>query len=119
MQVYIDPPAKIRAKLGLNPDGRIQKHFTELCKDRMEKFVPKRDGPLRDTAYIEGNNVIVYPQKYARYQYKGEREDGSHKINPENYTTKGTGPYWDRRMVSAEMKNIERILEKEMRRGRG
>ena len=83
----------------------------------MERFVPKRDGPLRDTAHIEGADTIVYSQAYAQYQYRGEREDGSHKIR--HWTTPNTGPYWDRRMVSAEMKNIERILEREMGGGRG
>ena len=39
------------------------------------------------------------------------REDGSRPVR--NYTTPGTGPYWDKRMVSVDMPDIvKRIQDK-------
>jgi hypothetical protein len=70
----------------------------------MDKYVPKDEGTLR-LYKIEGNKII-YDQPYARYQYYGVREDGTHRV--QNYTTPGTGPYWDERMKSADMSDIIR-----------
>ena len=69
----------------------------------MDKYVPQRDGNLRTIVDIQADS-ITYEQEYAKYQYKGMREDGSRPVR--NYTTPGTGPYWDKRMVSAEMQDV-------------
>jgi len=102
MPVRMQPTSVIKARLGLEPNGRIQKFFTSECAKAMDKYVPKDEGNLR-LYKIEGN-YIVYDQPYARYQYYGIREDSTHKV--QHYTTPGTGPYWDRRMVSVDLPNI-------------
>ena len=109
MPVKINPTSQIKARLGINPDGRVQRYFTNRCYAHMDKYVPKDSGDLRTIVDIR-NNTITYESPYARYQYYGVREDGTHRVK--KYTTAGTGPYWDRRMVSAEMNEIEDEIQR-------
>ena len=103
MPVKLKPTSQIKARLGIQPNGRVQKFFTNTCYKHMDKYVPMRDGNLRTIVDIQSDS-ITYESNYAQYQYKGMREDGSRPVK--NYTTPGTGPYWDRRMVSAEMQDV-------------
>ena len=103
MDVKMNPTSVIKARLGIEPNGRVQKFFTNTCYKHMDKYVPKDDGNLRTNVSIETDKVI-YESPYAEYQYYGQREDGTHKV--QHYTTPGTGPYWDKRMVSAEMQDV-------------
>ena len=103
MPVKMQPTSVIKANLGIEPNGKVQKFFTNTCYRYMDKYVPKDNGILRENVTIDSNS-ITYEQPYAGYQYYGERKDGSHKVT--NYTTPGTGSYWDKRMVSADMQNV-------------
>ena len=104
MSVRIEPTSVIKTKLGIEPNGRVQRFFQNTCYKRMDKYVPKDIGNLRTIVDLSNPNYIVYEMPYARYQYYGIREDGTHQVH--NYTTPGTGPYWDKRMASAEMQDI-------------
>ena len=103
MPVKMKPTSVIKARLGLEPNGRVQKFFTNTCYKHMDKYVPMDEGNLRINVIVDSNS-ITYESPYARYQYYGVREDGTHQVR--NYTTPGTGPYWDKRMVSAEMQDV-------------
>ena len=108
MPVKMQPTSVIKARLGIEPNGKVQKFFTNTCYKHMDKYVPKRDGNLRTIVDIQPNS-ITYEQEYASYQYYGIRADGTHEVR--NYTTPGTGTYWDKRMVSAEMKDVEKEVQ--------
>ena len=108
MPVKLKPTSKIKANLGLNPNGKVQKFFTNTCYKHMDKYVPKDEGNLRTIVDIQPDS-ITYEMPYAHYQYIGMREDGTHFVK--NYTTPGTGPYWDKRMVSAEMQDVVREVQ--------
>lgn len=112
MNVYFKPSSVIVSKLGLQDGGYWHKEFANSCMRHMERFVPKDSGVLRRSAYVSGTD-ITYPMPYAKYQYYGQREDGSHVVK--QWTEPGTGPYWDKRMVSADMKKIEKEIEGRMR----
>lgn len=101
--MIVKPTSEIKVNLGINPNGRVQAFLTDTCKKYMDKYVPYREGSLR-TIVTTTKNTITYHMPYAHYQYIGMREDGSHKVK--NYTTPGTGPYWDRRMISADINNV-------------
>ena len=103
MSVRMKADSVIIANLGLQPNGPVQKFFTSSCAKHMNKYIPKNEGNLRINHTIY-DDKIVYESPYARYQYYGVREDGTHKV--ENYTTPGTGPYWDKRMWSAEKEQV-------------
>ena len=108
MPVKLNPTSQIKARLGIEPNGRVQKFFTNTCYKHMDKYVPKDEGNLRTIVDIE-NDSITYEMPYAKYQYYGMREDGSHVVK--NYTTPGTGTYWDKRMVSAEMQDVVKEVQ--------
>ena len=105
---------KIKKQLGIEPNGKVQAYFTERCYTYMDKYVPKDPGTLREDVTIT-NGSITYEQEYAYVQYIGE----SNGYPIKNYTTPGTGPYWDERMVSAEgnevVKEVQNYLNKELK----
>lgn len=105
---------QIKKRLGLEPNGKVQKFFTQTCYNHMDKYIPMDKGNLRTIVDLEDSS-ITYESPYARYQYYGEREDGSRKV--QNYTTPGTGTYWDRRMVSAEMEQVVKEVQDFVNRG--
>ena len=95
MPVKLKPTSVIKTRLGIEPGGRVQKFFTNTCYKHMDKYVPKDEGNLRTVVDIQDDSV-TYESPYAKYQYYGVREDGSHVIK--KHTTPGTGTYWDKRM---------------------
>lgn len=115
MPVKLNPTSVIKARLGIEPNGKIQRFFQNTCYKAMDRFVPMDKGELRSTVDLSNPNYIVYEMPYARYQYYGIREDGSHKVV--NYTTPGTGPYWDRVMWSAKGQDIVKQVQDKLERG--
>ena len=113
MSVILRPTDQIKARLGLAPNGRVQKYFTYACYKAMDKYVPMDKGDLRTNVLIE-DDVVIYQSPYARYQYYGMRNDKTHKVK--HYTTPGTGRYWDRRMWTAEQDQILNELQAYVRR---
>lgn len=111
--VTLNPVSMIEARLGIDDNGKAQQFFTQNCYRHMDKYVPYRDGNLRTIVDLQSNS-ITYESPYANYQYKGQREDGTHKVV--NYTTPGTWSYWDRKMVSAEIEDVIKETEKFIKR---
>ena len=66
----IKPTSVIKAELGIQPNGRVQRFFTELCYKKMDKYVPKDVGNLRDIVTRTANS-ITYESPYAHAQYVG------------------------------------------------
>ena len=112
MPVKMQPTSVIKARLGIEPNGRVQKFFTNTCYRYMDKYVPKDTGLLRENVTIESNR-ITYEQPYAHAQYIGEVNGGQ----VVNYTTPGTGPYWDKRMVSAEIQDVVAEVQNYVNKG--
>ena len=101
MPVKMQPTSVIKANLGIEPNGKVQKFFTNTCYRYMDKYVPKDNGILRENVTIDSNS-ITYEQEYAHAQYIGE-VNGRQVVN---YTTPGTGSYWDECMKSVDMQNV-------------
>ena len=112
MSVKIQPTSVIVANLGLEPNGKVQKYFTERCYTYMDKFVPQDTGALREVVTLTSNS-ITYEQEYAYSQYIGE-VNGKQVTN---YTTPGTGPYWDKRMKSVDMPTIVKEVQDYVNKG--
>lgn len=113
MPVKIKPTSTIVANLGLEPNGRVQKYFTQRCRVHMDKYVPMDDGNLRKNV-TQGEDYIRYNSPYARYQYYGIRGDGTHQVK--HYTTPGSGTYWDKRMWTAEGDIVTQEVQSYIRR---
>ena len=135
--VYLKPIGVIKAHLGIEPNGRVQRKFQNLCYQYMDKYVPVRDGNLRKNVDLSNPTQIVYESPYAHYQYEGylyvmDNGKGAyyspsygfwskkpkHKSDRKlNYHTAGTGDHWDERMKSAEMSNLVADLQRYVDRG--
>ena len=111
MPVKMQPTSVIKAHLGIEPNGRVQRYFTHRCRTYMDKYVPKDTGDLR-TIVDEEPDRIIYDSPYAHAQYVGFT-----KGPVRNYTTPGTGPYWDKRMWSAESQDVVREVQDYVNRG--
>jgi len=146
------PTSVIVAKLGLQPDGRVHKWFTNTCALHMDKYVPFSEGTLAETVVVGGtttSNVttdeIIYDTPYAHYMYMGEvyvdpeYGVGAFPIKDKEGNIKGfysrkdvkkipsgrniiyndsmhseAGPYWDKRMWTAEKDEVVKEVEEYM-----
>ena len=117
MPVKMQPTSVIKANLGIEPNGRVQKFFTNTCYRYMDKYVPFDTGILAGTVVkgnVTTNNVtddqIIYDQEYAHYVSEGI----SNNDKPLNYHTDKhplAGRHWDKRMVSAEMQDVVKEVQ--------
>ena len=79
----LKPISEIKADLGIEPNGKVQKYFTERCYQHMDKYVPMADThQLRENATVNSNS-ITYNVPYAHAQYVGT----VHGSLVKNYTT--------------------------------
>ena len=115
MFIKFEPTSKIKADLGIEPNGRVQRYFTKRCADYMDRYIPKDEGTLRLVKDVQSDKII-YEMPYAEYQYYGMREDGTHQVV--NYTTPGTGPYWDKVMWSIHAQDIIDEVQTEVNSGK-
>lgn len=139
MPVTLKPTSEIKARLGLEPNGRVQAFLTSTCDKHMDKYVPYNLGNLRTIKDVQVDS-ITYMSPYARYIYNGKK-----MVMPENgksafyspdygfwsikggkkiltnedleYHTPGTGPYWDKKMVSAEINEVVKEVQDFVDRG--
>ena len=80
----LKPISEIKADLGIEPNGKVQKYFTERCYQHMDKYVPKDTGVLRENVIVDSNS-ITYNVPYAHAQYVGIVHGTT--IKDENRTT--------------------------------
>lgn len=63
--------------------------MNQALSDMNENFVPMKDQNLRDSGHVSSDDSgIEWTAKHARKQYY---------TMASNYTTPGTGPYWDKK----------------------
>lgn len=112
MRINMKPVSVIEANLGIQENGPVHAFFTDSCDKYMDSYIPFSGNSggihLRENKE-KGVNYIQYNMQYASYQYYGERADGSHKV--QNYTTPGTGPYWDVAMWNVEKDNVVKEVQ--------
>ena len=135
MYVDLKPISTIKAQLGLNPNGKVLRKFQDSCYRHMDKYVPYREGNLSGRVDLSNPKYIIYEMPYAHYMYIGEKyvmdngksayyspdygfwskpksKGGTKHPSGEPLTYKPSagheyaGPYWDQRMVSAEIDEV-------------
>lgn len=144
MKVNFKPVGVIKTRLGIQKYGPAHKYFAERCRQHMNaRYVPEKNGALIQNSVVDNDCNIIYESDYAQYQYYGKKmvdpitgkssffeENYGHWSRPKrygiakvltnedlHYTKPGTGPYWDKKMVSAEMSEIEKEVGNYVRRG--
>lgn len=126
----------IKSRLGIDLNGEATKFLVSTCRKHMDKYVPRRTGNLRRNV-IETQNSIIYKSPYAHYLYKGEKyvdpETGKSAFFSEDYgywsrknvkkipsgeqlNIRDGYPYWDKRMISAEINDVCKEVERHIRR---
>ena len=111
MPVKLNPTSVIKARLGIEPNGKVHKFLTNTCALHMDKYVPWDTGTLAKTVVVNGrttanvtNNTITYEQPYAKVVYYGVRN--GKELNYQKDVHPLAGSYWDKRMWSAEKGQI-------------
>ena len=79
----LKPISEIKADLGIEPNGKVQKYFTERCYQHMDKYVPMADTHQLRENVVKGTDYIKYNVPYAHAQYVGI----VHGSPVKNYTT--------------------------------
>lgn len=140
VKIKMKPTSVIKARLGINPDGDVQKHFTHTCRIHMDKYVPFDNGNLALRVWEEPSS-LHYLSPYAHYQYEGQvmgpnvpiKREGTDiivgwfsPIKPKYYTGQSidyntdkhseAGPFWDKRMWSAEKDIVLREMQNYIKR---
>lgn len=78
----------VRKKMSAANFKRGQFAMANQAMADMNKFAPKRENRLRNSAHVDsGGQFVVWNAPYAERQYRG--------VGIHNYTTPGTGPRWD------------------------
>ena len=109
MPVKMQPASVIKARLGIEPNGRVQRVLVHSCRVHMDKYLPFDTGTLSTTA-DERPNAIVYEQPYAKIVYYGIRDGKEINYHLDKHPL--AGPYWDKRMVSAEMGAVTQEVQR-------
>lgn len=79
----LKPISEIKADLGIEPNGKVQKYFTERCYQHMDKYVPMADTHQLRENVVKETDYIKYNVPYAHAQYVGI----VHGSPVKNYTT--------------------------------
>lgn len=123
MPVQMQPTSVIKARLGIEPNGKVHKFFTQTCAIHMDKYVPYDTGALAETTVIgnvpTGNvttDEIIYNQRYAHYVYEGISKNGK-PLNYHDDKHPYAGKQWDKRMISVEMQNVEEEVQNYIDKG--
>ena len=85
---------RINKKFGPNAKKVAEYAIANQAMLDMERFVPLRDGDLRGSGHVSGNQ-IVYNIVYAGAQFYGSSYNKHRSFKFSKYTTPGTGPRWD------------------------
>ena len=142
--VSLKPAQEIIERLGLNPGGRAQIHFTSEVMRWSDDYVPMDGGMLKNnTSMLVDGTGYTYESPYAHYHYQGElyvdektlkgaffspyygfwsrkgvpkiKDPNGRKLN--NWNGK-RGPFWVERMWADNGEAICRELENFIRSGR-
>lgn len=141
IRIDIKPVEEIIKKLGVDRDGEVQKHFTNMVNLRMTKYMPAGPQAVLSTKlkFIKSPTEIVVLGPYAHYQYEGKKMVNAAtgkgpalipgvgyrykkgtilKVTGENLNYENSrkrnplaGPHWDKRMMAAEGKAIAADLQ--------
>ena len=127
VKVSMKPVNTILTKLGVDKTGDVQMQTTRIINQRITRYMPFRSGVLATKLkHIKSPSEIEVVGPYARYQYYGKvmvgRAPKTVTDKPLNYSrhkNPQAGPFWDRRLMAAEGKQIAAEVQKYVNRKAG
>lgn len=114
MGVKVTVDVDLMSKLGTKAQNKaLTAAATQLgteLTDYNTGVVPKLNGDLRGTSTPDGS-AVEFSSVYAAAQFNGgyTKKDGT-KVTFQYYTTKGTGPHWDK-MIEDNDQKMSRIRD--------
>lgn len=118
------PTSVIKARLGLEPNGKVQKFFTQSCAVHMDKYVPMDTGTLAETTIIgrqtTGNVLsdrVIYTTIYAHYIWKGISRTGN-ELNYQLDKHPLATSHWEKKMWTAEGNDVIKEVQNYIRSGK-
>ena len=90
--------------LGVDRDGPIQSHYTDLIMRNLRDFMPQESGQLVAKMSRESSTRIRVDGPYARFLFFGLTAKGT-PVQYDNANPFGTS-HWDRRMAAARGASI-------------
>ena len=121
MKVKLDmrPAQRIVHRLGLSEDGAVQRYWTHEVLRRMLRYMPYRTGTTSGRLTYKVNQTeIETAAPYARKLYNGVAPSGK-DIQYTRTHNQDAGPFWDRRLMAAEGKQMAKDLQQYIKHRRG
>lgn len=114
VKVTMRPASAIVTRLGAGKNGDVQQFVTNTVNRRIARYMPFRSGVLATKLkFIKSSTEIEVLGPYARYQYYGKVMVGpapkmltDRDLQYDKTKNPQAGPYWDRRMMAAEGKQV-------------
>lgn len=127
VKLVMKPVNSIITRLGTGVAGDVQRFVTNEVNRRITRYMPYRTGTLATKLkHIKSPTEIEVLGPYAAYQYYGKVMVGSPpKVATDKdlvYSTHKNplaGPFWDRRMLAAEGKQLAADVQKYVDRKAG
>lgn len=85
-------------RLGVERDGRVQSHLTDLIMRNLADFMPRESGRLIGKMRKLSSTRIRVDGPYARFLFFGKTAKGA-PVRYRNANPQG-GAHWDRRMMA-------------------
>ncbi len=104
----------VARKLGVNRDGPVQNHLTDLVMQALPDFMPRESGLLISKMSKPYSSKIRISGPYARFLFFGLKKDGT-PVNYDNDNPQGTS-HWDRRMAASRGASIASQVKSYARR---
>lgn len=71
--VNMKPVSQVMKKLGVDKRGDVQRNFTQMAANRIEKYLPYRTGMFAKAMFMNITpTTITHPGPYARFLYYGK-----------------------------------------------
>ena len=104
VQTTIPDIHKLKQGLGVDKQGALQVHVTNVILKNLIPYIPLKVGTLRGSARVADSTHIKVSTPYARAQFFGVTREGE----PFDYEPTGpsVGAHWDRRMTAERGKAI-------------
>lgn len=120
IELKMNPVNQILQAKGLDSNGDVQKYLTHEINRRIGRYMPHLTGVLETKLkHVVSSTRIKIDGPYAGYQYYGVVMVGNPPKIPTgrslNYTktfNPKAGPFWDRRLMQDEGKQVLADLQK-------
>lgn len=120
IKVEMKPVNTILTRLGVNKTGDVQRFVTNTINRRITRYMPFRAGVLATKLkYIKSPTEIEVLGPYARYQYYGKVMVGKvpktvtdRDLKYDKTENPQAGPFWDKRLMAAEGRQIAAGVQK-------